>query len=350
MSFEAEDKVVDQYVEVKETQDTDELVTTLIKKYFIKGNRFEEARSWKSVIADKAKLKEINEEIRKASKNNPSANIVRIPHNEDWVNESAAKPAHASDDQQYHYDRTVSYCNATKMMLDNIEDVKVCRNEWITFMSKRFISDLKNKRANHNVLSMALSDYIEFILLPNKFIHTNTNSTPAPSYSTVEKAYASRHEVVDYLQDEAPAVLQEKYLLNFFCQTGTVGAKTDEIIVTDNHILFVPEKKSGWGAGDFGCIPISQISSVAVGSEVHTEYQGITSKTMNFWTLTFVTTQYTEFTRWLYLGKNEAEMNKNRPIHGKTLDRLSEFVTLTQGDSFQSSGGYTTSLGVGFWV
>ena len=350
MSFEAEDKVVDQYVELKEKQDTDELVTTLIEKFFIPGNRFEEARSWKSVIANKTTAQEINDKIREASKKTPAASIVRIPQNEDWLNESASKPAQASDDQQYHYDRSVSYCNATKMMLDDIEDVKVCRNEWVTFMSKQFIGGLKNKGADHNVLSMALSDYIEFILLPNKFFQTASNSAPSQSKLTVEKAYASRSEVVDYLRQTAPAVLEEKYLLNFFSQTATVGAKTDEIIVTDNHILFVPEKKSGWGAGEFGCIPINQISSVAVGSEVHTEYQGISSKTMNFWTLTFVTTQYTQFTRWLYLGKNEAEMNKNRPIHGKTLDRLSEFVTLTQGDSFQSSGGYTTSFGVGFWM
>jgi hypothetical protein len=236
------------------------------------------------------------------------------------------------------------------MMLDDVDDVRVCRNEWITFVSKNVMKGLGPMGADHNVVSMALSDYIEFILLPNKFVKTSETPEPEDSYTTIEKAYASRSEVVDYLRGVAPTILQENYLLNFFCQTGTVGAKTDEIIVTNNHILFVPKKKSGWGAGEFVCIPISQIDSVAVGSEVHTEYAGITQKTQSFWTLTFLTTQYTQFTRWLYLGKDESEMNQNRPILGKYLDQLSQYVTLTQGDSFQSSGGYTTSFGVGFWM
>ena len=350
MTFTAEDKLVDQYVEIKEKEDTDKLVAVLIEEHFLPQGRFEESRSWKNVIADKALAKEIAEKIKESSKRHPGSNVVRVPQNEDWSETSATEKAHKSDDQQYHYDRSIGYFNASKLMLDDVDDVRICRNEWITAYSKSFFEALKPLGGEHKVISMALSDYIEFFLLPNKLVSSNVESDSQIDYTNIEDAYASRSEVIDYLRGVAPAVLKENYLLNFFCQTGVVGAKTDEIIVTDNNVLFVPKKKSGWGAGEFGCIPISEISSVSVGSEVHTEYAGITSKTQSFWTLTFVTKQYQEFTRWLYLGKNEAEMNQNRPIHGKVLDGLAQYFTLTQGDSFQSSGGYTTSFGIGFWA
>ena len=89
---------------------------------------------------------------------------------------------------------------------------------------------------------------------------------------------------------------------------------------------------------------------ISVVTEFHTEYQGVSSRSDTYWTLTFETTDYTQFTRWLYLGKNEKEMNQNRPELARVLDGLQNFFDLEQGESFESSSGYTTSYGVGWWV
>jgi hypothetical protein len=112
----------------------------------------------------------------------------------------------------------------------------------------------------------------------------------------------------------------------------------------------LPEKRSGWGAGEMQAINRGSVSVISVGTEFHTEYQGVSSRSETYWTLTFETTDYTQFTRWLYLGKNEKEMNQNRPELARVLDGLQNFFDLEQGESFESSGGYTTSYGVGWWV
>jgi hypothetical protein len=50
------------------------------------------------------------------------------------------------------------------------------------------------------------------------------------------------------------------------------------------------------------------------------------------------------------LGKNESEMNQNRPEVGRIIQKLSEFFELTEGESYSSNGGYTTSYGYGWWM
>ena len=144
-------------------------------------------------------------------------------------------------------------------------------------------------------------------------------------------------------------MLKDGFLMNFYCQVGVAG-KTEEVIVSDSFVAFLPEKRSGWGAGEMQAINRGSVSVISVGTEFHTEYQGVSSRSETYWTLTFETTDYTQFTRWLYLGKNEKEMNQNRPDLAKVLDRLQNYFDLEQGESFESSGGYTTSFGVGWWV
>jgi hypothetical protein len=351
VDFTEEKAIIDKYVDIKDSGAGEDLMLELIENHFIPQNRFEEARSWKSAIKDKGLRSKADELLKSAIKNSRVAPISRIPQNEEWTDESPAAAAHQSDDQQYHYDRTVSYSNAVKMMLDDIDDVRVCRNEWITFMARHaYEGGLDKMGAEFDTLAMALSDYIEFILLPGDFFSDDVNTTPAHAKgTTVEEAYDSRPEMITYLAANASPVLNSAFWLNFFCRTGVNGA-VEEVIVTEDYLVFVPKKKTGWNAGKLSTVPTSSITSISVGSEYHTEYQGITSYSQSFWTLTFVTDQYQQFTRWLYLGRNEAEMNQNRPQLGQTMERLAEHFQLTEGDSFQSSGGYTTSIGFGFWV
>jgi hypothetical protein len=351
MDFVSEKEIIDKYVEIKESGAGEDLILELITNYFIPQNRFEEASSWKNALSDKAMKATAEGALRVALKGSRVYPISRIPQNTDWSDESPASKAHQSDDQQYHYDRTVSWSNATKLMLDDIEDVKICRNEWITFTARNaFTGGLGDMGAEFDTLAMAISDYIEFVLIPGNFFSDQASeSVPHEQGTSVEEAYDSRPEMIAYLAANAPKVLKSTFLLNFFSQTGTDGA-VEEVIVTDEFLVFVPKKKTGWSAGKLATVSTASVTSISVGSDFHTEYQGITSKSQTFWTLTFVTDEYQQFTRWLYLGGNEREMNQNRPQLGQTLEKLGKYFNLVQGDSFQTSGGFTTSIGFGFWV
>ena len=351
MDFTDEEAIIDKYVEIKDVANGELLIVKLITKHFLPGNRFEEARSWRNALEDKDLKSQMDREIKEAVKTGITVSISRMPQNTDWFETSPDGEAKKTNDQQYHYDRTVSYLNETQEMLDEVDDVEICRNEWITFVARNsYAAGMREKGATIETLSMAVSDYIEMILLPDDFVEV-VDAAPVQQKSalSVEKAYENRSDVVSYLSSHFSQILKDGFLMNFYCQLG-VGGKSEEIIVTDSCVVFLPGKLSGWGAGEMQVVNRESISVISVGTEFHTEYQGITSHSETYWTLTFETTDYTEFTRWLYLGKNEREMNQNRPELAKTLDSLQNYFELEQGDSFESSGGYTTSFGVGWWV
>lgn len=349
MDFKAELAIIEKYVEIKDSGDGEPLIVELITKHFLPQDRFEEARSWRNAIKTKTLKSEMDLAIKSALKAAKTTPVSRMPQNEDWIEMDVSTAAVASDDQQYHYDRTLAYSNAAQSMLDDVEDVRDCRNEYITFfLQGAYEGGLGKKGAHLDTLAMALSDYIEFILLPDKFIELAGEESETLPVTSMETAYQKRPGMVDYLKAHAPGVLSEPYLMNFNCQISLNG-KSEEIIITESYVLFVPEKKSGWGAGEMGSLNREIVTAISVGTEFHTEYQGISSTSDMYWTLTFVTSQHTEYKRWLFLGGNEKQMNINRPIHSSTLDRLGEFFDLVEGDSFESSSGYTTSFGVGFW-
>jgi hypothetical protein len=351
MDFKKELEIIDKYVEIKDSGAGEELVLDLILNYFIPQGRFEEARSWKTVLTNKDLKHKADEAYKTNIANHKVSSITRIPQNDEWHDQNPEKPSDNTDDQQYHYDRTLTWANATKCMFDEIEDVKTCRNEWITFVARNAFEDgLDKKGVEFNTLAMAFSDYIEFILLPGRFISGNSNQSPQESKGyTVAEVYENIPEMLDYLRARAPEFLKEIFLLDFYCQLGVAG-DIEAVVVTESLVAFVPEKKYGRKAGNLNFIPTQNISSIIVGTDFHTDYQGFSSSSSTYWTLTFTTTQYQEFSRWLYLGSKEADMNQNRPRLGQILEKLGEHFELVQGDSFATSSGYTTSIGYGFWV
>jgi len=352
MDFKEELKIIDKYVEIKEIEDGQPLIMKLILEHFLPNNRFEEARSWRNALEDKRLKSEAEKAIKERLKNGKIVSISRYPQNTDWTDVSPGGKAKQTDDQQYHYDRTISYMNLKEELIDDVEDIETCRNEWITFTARAYEGSLRETGALFETLAMAVSDYIELILLPDKFVKTRFNSNDNANTNatiSVENAYAQRPEVVEYLRTRAPQVLGDTYLMNFFCLTGVTG-KSEEVIVTDAYIAFIPEKLSGWNAGQMQLIRRESVVAIAVGSEHNTQYQGITSESASYWTLTFQTSTYEQFTRWLYLGKDEKEMNRYRPQLGKIMENLGNYFDLEEGDSFQTSDGYQTSFGYGFWV
>lgn len=349
MNYKEELKIIDKYVEIKEIEDGQPLIMKLILEHFLPNNRFEEARSWRNALEDKKLKSEADKAIKEHLKNGQVVSLSRFPQNTDWTDVSPGGAAKTTDDQQYHYDRTISYMNLKQALIDDVEDIKTCRNEWITFVARDYEEALRANGALFDTLAMAVSDYIELILIPHKFVETQFHSKVKTSSNTIEKAYAKRPEIVEFLRTHAPQLLKDTYLMNFFCFTGVTG-KSEEVIVTDDYVAFIPEKLSGWNAGQMQLIRRESVVAISVGSEYHTEYQGITSTSASYWTLTFETSNYEQFTRWLYLGKNEKEMNQYRPQLGKIMDTLGNFFILEEGDSFQTSGGYQTTFGYGFWV
>lgn len=350
-NFDIEESIIDKYVEVKESgQNGDHLILQLIQEHFLPLGRFEESRSWLRAIGSEVVSYEAEKLIKSEAKVRKVTQVSRAPQNKDWQEADVSIPAVESSDQQYHYDRTLAYSNATQHMFDEVEDVTECRNEWITFVARNaFKGGLGAKGADLNVLAMAISDYIEFVLIPDDFYGFEDEVELISPQLTVEQALVNLPDDISYLREHARAVLADQFLTHFYCQSER-GGKTQFVIVTPQYVAFVPEKKSGWSPASFELLYTQHISTISVGTEYHTQYQGVTSTSEVNWTLTFFTTEYTQFTKYLYLGRNEREMNQNRPIHGKTLESLSQYFDLEQGDSFETSDGYSTSIGFGWWV
>jgi hypothetical protein len=347
-NFDQEKSIIDNYVDAKESgANGDHLILELTRDHFLPQGRFEEARSWKNAIKEGSVKKEVDALIKDEMKSQKSTSVFRMPQNTEWHDSDVSVPAVKSEDQQYHYDRTMAYSNATQQMFDELDDVTECRNEWITFVARNaYEGGLGEKGAELNVLAMSISDYIEYILIPDDYFGFE-EVVEAVSITTVEQAFTKDSEDIEYLRKNAAAVLPDEFLMHFYCLTER-GGKTQLVVVSRNYIVFIPVKKTGWSPAPFEILHVSNLATISVGTEQHTQYQGLVSTSEVNWTLTFFTTNYTQTTKFLYLGQNEREMNQNRPAHGKTLELLSQFFELEQGDSFETSDGYTTSFG--FWV
>ena len=357
--FEAEDALIDKYVELKESGgDCDLLIKELVLSYFIPQKRLVEAESWLTPVVDSKIKALLKKALIDAEEISELQEIVRMPKNRDWMMADIANSSETTSDQQYHYNRTICMSNFKQVMLDDRDDVFECRNEWITFVAKNsFVGGetggLGDRGAQINTIAMAYHDYIEQILLPEKFIETDFHKQIAeetrPQYPSVEAAYGANEEEINYLRQHHPQILNDGYLMNFYAYQQILG-KQEEIIVTENYVAFLPAKKRGWSVGDGFVINRASVNQIYVGTEYHTEYQGITSSDSVYWTLTFETNNFQQFTRYLYLGRNEREMNSNRPDLGRKIQRLGEFFALTEGDSFSSTGGYKTTFGYGWWI
>ena len=360
IDYAVEQEVLQEYMDAKNAGEDglDQKIENFITKYLVPQKRLIEANTWLTPISDEKLLSRLKLEIANAELTLDAPKLKRLPKNKEWIDSDIFQPITKSDDQQYHYDRVVAYLNHEKAMLDDRDDVFECRNEWITFMSYATWGETNDSKIGANgctfiTLATAYNDYVENILLPNKFIEFEEESTqeaePAASSTTVEAAYAQNPDSLKYLREHHPVLLKDGYCMNFFGDTKILGA-SEEIVVTDNYIAFLPAKKKGWSVGSGVIVSRTSIAQISVGSEDYVEYQGITSSQSFYWTLTFETTDYQTFTRYLYLGKNEREMNQNRPALGQQLQRLGQYFDLVEGDSYTSSGGYTTSFGFGWWV
>lgn len=353
--FTVEEALIDKYVEIKDEGKGEPLAVELIKNHFLPQGRIEEARSWRNALADKALRVELDGLIKTNLSKSKSSSISRVPQNKDWQETSIYGRSETTDDQQYHYNRTLGYLIKSREMEEHVEDVEVCRNEWITFVARNaFSGGLDSVGAEFDTIAMAVSDYIEIYLLPGNLPAVESDSQQIEQVEdgipTVGEALAGREDIINLLSSKYPSVLQASFISKITESTTQVdGGQKQEILFTDHGIIFMTRHRHQGVNGESQFIPIAKIATIEVGSENHTEHAGFTSTNTDYWILTVNTTDYQSYSRWLYLGSNESEINANRPFYMRALEPVGEFYGIQQGDSWQSSGGFQTSIGYGFF-
>lgn len=355
IDFLVEEALIDKYVDVKDKGEGEPIIMRLISDHFLPNERFEEAQSWRNALTDKALRTEAGNLIKAAMAGSTQIAIFRHPKNKDWEDASAEGRSEKTDDQQYHYDRTLKYMFMTQTMLEDIDDVRVCRNEWITFVARNaYTGGLADMGATMETLCQAISDYVEYFLLAGAFddqVETEEEAeedVPALN-NPLRAAASSRNDILETLTSAGYSnYLDANFIANYSGTTANSGGKGDEMVFTDAGVFLLREKMFGSFNGQVQFIPFNSISSIEIGSDIHTEHAGFTSTTSEFWILTINTVDYQSYARWLYLGKNENEINTNRPALMKFISKLAPFFQLVEGDSWSTSGGFTTSYGF-YW-
>lgn len=353
--FTIEEALIDKYVEIKDVGQGGPIAVELIKNHFMPQGRIEEARSWRNALADKALKAEIDPLIKVQASKSKSSTISRVPQNKDWQETSFYGRSETTDDQQYHYNRTLGYMIHSREMENDAEDVAVCRNEWITFVARNAYSGgLESVGAEFDTIAMAVSDYVEMYLLPGNLpslqAESRATSNVQQRMPTVAEALKGREDIINLLNSKYPSVLKASFISKIPEATSSVdGGQKQEILFTDHGIIFMTKQRRQGLTGESQFIPIAKISNLEVGSENHTEHAGFTSTNTDYWIFTVNTTDYQSYSRWLYLGSSESEINANRPFHMRALEPVGKFFGIEQGDSWQSSGGFQSSIGYGFF-
>lgn len=355
VDFAVEEELIDNYVDAKEGGKGDPIIFQLIENHFLPHGRFEEAQSWLTAIGDKELRSEAGKIIKSAMGSSAQAAVFRFPKNKDWEAAHAEVRSEKSADQQYHYDRTLKYMVLSKSLLDEIEDVRDCRNEWITFVARNaYTGGLSEMGATMETLSQAISDYVEYFLLsgvvdnPAETKKTESSAVPLAN-NPLRSAASGRQDIIQTLQSAGYSrYLDSNFIANYSGATSNSGGKSDEMVFTDAGVFLLREKLFGSFNGNVQYIPFGSISTIEIGSDIHTEHAGFTSTTTEYWILTINTTDYQSYSRWLHLGQNESEINRNRPGLMKFINKIAPHFELVEGDSWSTSGGFTTSYGF-YW-
>jgi len=346
--FAEEQSLIDEYVNSKYANQVlslkcEEIAEILVTQFFIPQRRLEEAKSWSHALPNGSTRERLISQTQLAINQFGSTGVQRVPNNAKWVNTSATEKALKTDAQQYHYDRTMSFMVLSKTLSEDLEDVAVCRNEWITFQARIFFSGLGEFGAELNTLAMVVSDYIDYFLIQKKPAEATPQPTLVrPSLSKLSNYLVQNQKLKKLLSsDSRVAGLLDSGVLAHFSYAGTSrGDSSEEIFFTDAGVLF-----AGKRGKDFYFTPRQLVSSITVGSEDHIQYQGLSSSRFFYWILTINTTQYETYTRWIPMGATENSINASRRMFGPQIELISKFYDVDEGPSWHSSGGYTTSYG-----
>jgi len=162
-------------------------------------------------------------------------------------------------------------------------------------------------------------------------------------------------EYVPYFESKLAAFLDQEFVALIQCQESVIGNKSpisgkDQILFFSNQgicEIYTKEKHRRGSQPIF--YPRSEIHEISIGTEDHESYGGFTSSVSTFMVLTIFTVSHTIYTKHIYMGGNEAELNSARPEMMKKIAEISKFYTIVEGDVIQSSSGFSISPSIGIW-
>ena len=162
-------------------------------------------------------------------------------------------------------------------------------------------------------------------------------------------------EYVPYFESKLAAFLDQEFVALIQCQESVIGNKSpisgkDQILFFSNQgicEIYTKEKHRRGSQPIF--YPLSEIHEISIGTEDHESYGGFTSSVSTFMVLTIFTVSHKIYTKHIYMGGNEAELNSARPEMMKKIAEISKLYTIVEGDVIQSSSGFSVSPSIGIW-
>ena len=162
-------------------------------------------------------------------------------------------------------------------------------------------------------------------------------------------------EYVPYFASKLAAFLDQEFVALIQCQESVIGNKSpisgkDQILFFSNQgicEIYTKEKHRRGSQPIF--YPLSEIHEISIGTEDHESYGGFTSSVSTFMVLTIFTVSHKIYTKHIYMGGNEAELNSARPEMMKKIAEISKLYTIVEGDVIQSSSGFSVSPSIGIW-
>jgi hypothetical protein len=163
---------------------------------------------------------------------------------------------------------------------------------------------------------------------------------------SIADVYKTSKNHLKYFKRYCPKVLEDHFLMNEFCSND--DGPSEEIIITSNRVLFTSKNKNVFFSVRRPIeIQRKAIKQLEVSLLHHTEHQGFVSTKTQFLVLNFVTHDHRKFTRKQWIGSKETEINKNWPGRLKTIEKFSKYFTVVEIGEYESSGGFTSSFGLG---
>lgn len=349
VNFEAEEALIDQYVEQKPNVESEMIATRLIEEFFLPQGRIVEALLWRDSLTSSTLRGRLEEALESSTSTGGNAQISRVPKNVDWGDTPAVGKPRKTNDQQYHYNRTLSYMTATGQLADDVTDIRTCPHEWVTFVARDvYVAGMNDYGVEFNTLAAAVSDYIDFYL-EDAVMSANSNGSSETEFNRLKIAISTRPEMADLVARNHAEFLDAGFLANFpEAKLAAVSSKSSELLFTTEGVILLSKKFQGRFTGESSVIPAKSIRDIEIGSDLHTEYRGVTSTTSSYWTISINTTDFQSFTRWIWIGNSEDQMNQIRPGLVSDLQEISKIYDLREGDDWQTSGGFKTSYGFFF--
>ena len=163
------------------------------------------------------------------------------------------------------------------------------------------------------------------------------------------------NEYKPYFESNFATFLDQEFVALIQCQESVIGNKSpisgkDQILFFSTQgICEVYAKEKHRRNSQPLFYTLSEVAEISIGTEEHESFSGFSSSVSTFMVFTIFTTGNKIYTKHIYLGDTEPELNASRPQMMERLQNISKFFTIVEGDVIQSSSGFSISPSIGFW-